>query len=104
MCNENFSSTQVFIPIEKKQRYTLYVLDRYQKKLHILDPKETSPENEEKEENECKKNKERFEKKTKKIKFDYHSHRNKIVSFIYLFSIPFVHAGVLNKMQFFSGA
>jgi hypothetical protein len=41
-------------------------LDRYQKKLHILDPKETSPENEEKEKMNAKRINKSLKKKQKR--------------------------------------
>ena len=41
--------TQIFIPMEKDDRYVLYVLDKYKNKVHIIDPRETTPEEFEKE-------------------------------------------------------
>ena len=41
--------TQIFIPMEKHDRYVLYVLDKYKHKVHIIDPRETTPEEFEKE-------------------------------------------------------
>nr|XP_045089557.1 myosin-1B-like [Aegilops tauschii subsp. strangulata] len=39
----------IFIPMEKHDRYVLYVLDKYKHKVHIIDPQETTPEEFEKE-------------------------------------------------------
>ena len=41
--------TQIFIPMEKHDRYVLYVLDKYKHKVHIIDPRETTHEKFEKE-------------------------------------------------------
>ena len=41
--------TQIFIPMEKHDRYVLYVLDKYKHKVHIIDPRETTHEEFEKE-------------------------------------------------------
>ena len=40
---------QIFIPMEKHDRYVLYVLDKYKHKVHIIDPRETTHEEFEKE-------------------------------------------------------
>ncbi|VAH73423.1 unnamed protein product [Triticum turgidum subsp. durum] len=34
--------TLIFIPMEKHDRYVLYVLDKYKHKVHIIDPQETT--------------------------------------------------------------
>ena len=36
--------SQIFIPLEKDHRYVLYMLDKYKNKVHIIDPRETTPE------------------------------------------------------------
>jgi hypothetical protein len=41
--------TQIFIPLEKDHRYVLYMLDKYKNKVHIIDPREATPEEFEKE-------------------------------------------------------
>ena len=41
--------TQIFIPMEKHDRYVLYVLDKYKHKVHIIDPRETTHKEFEKE-------------------------------------------------------
>ena len=47
--NQQVFCTQIFIPMEKHDRYVLYVLDKYKHKVHIIDPRETTPEEFEKE-------------------------------------------------------
>ena len=41
--------TQIFVPMEKHDRYVLYVLDKYKNKVHIIDPREMTHEEIEKE-------------------------------------------------------
>ena len=41
--------TQIFIPMEKDDHYVLYMLDKYKNKVHIIDPRETTLEEFEKE-------------------------------------------------------
>ena len=40
---------QIFIPMEKDDRCVLYMLDKYKHKVHIIDPRETTHEEFEKE-------------------------------------------------------
>ena len=47
--NQQVFCTQIFIPMEKHDRYVLYVLDKYKYKVHIIDPREATPEEFEKE-------------------------------------------------------
>ena len=47
--NQQVFCTQIFIPMEKNDRYVLYVLDKYKHKVHIIDPREATPEELEKE-------------------------------------------------------
>ena len=77
------------MPVEKADRYTLYVLDKSEKILHILDARETSPEEEEKQmhkdfqqfDGQSVKNINNQVAKLAESRRDaYHSHRNKIVS------------------------
>ena len=42
-------ANMVFIPMEKHDRYVLYMLDKYKHKVHIIDPRETTHEEFEKE-------------------------------------------------------
>ena len=47
--NQQVFCTQIFIPMEKNDRYVLYVLDKYKHKVHIIDPREVTLEEFEKE-------------------------------------------------------
>lgn len=38
------TANMIFIPMEKHDRYVLYMLDKYKHKVHIIDPRETTHE------------------------------------------------------------
>ena len=83
--------TQIFIPMEKHDRYVLYVLDKYKHKVHIIDPRETTPEEFEKEKIDVDKLDEKeasrvlqenedAEKERERQFQEYHVHKSAIVS------------------------
>ena len=83
--------TQIFIPMEKHDRYVLYVLDKYKHKVHIIDPRETTPEEFEKEKIKVDKvdqkeasrvlqKNEAAEKERERQFQEYHVHKSAIVS------------------------
>ena len=83
--------TQIFIPMEKHDRYVLYVLDKYKHKVHIIDPRETTHEEFEKEkidigklteEEACRvleENEDAKEERERQFQ-EYHVHKSAIVS------------------------
>lgn len=85
------------MPLEKEDRYILFVLDRYTRKLQIIEPQETSPEELKKQQHlknlrdqavdddrvnkaiaEMEINEEKKEKEHKK----YHNHKDKVVRIV----------------------